>query len=176
MTLITSTNHPLVRPRQTSNTLLVSQSHTALQIHPLGLIHNSTPPTSIEHEHIEAEEDARERDFEGLDSSAPLDTDRPIQDPLDAHAHGSQDPVDGSSTDQIPFRRPEGSAQGKPARIERVKPSAEDLVRIRQEAKGQGAWGENDMHRPRNVAERMRKGMPYSEPCCSGTRRLLSGR
>ncbi|KAH8090260.1 hypothetical protein HD553DRAFT_346791 [Filobasidium floriforme] len=116
-----------------------------------------------EHEHIEAEEDAREREFEGLPSDAPLTEDRVVEDPLDAHAHGSQDDQapGAQDQDQAAFRRPAGSNQGRPARIERTRPSTEDLGRLAKEAREQGTWGERDMHRPRNDRERMRKGTPY---------------
>jgi len=126
----------------------------------------TTPTTdSTEHEHIEAEEDAREREFEGLPSDAPLTEDRVVKDPLDAHAHGSQDDQapGAQDQDQAAFRRPAGSNQGRPARIERTRPSTEDLGRLAKEAREQGTWGERDMHRPRNDRERMRKGTPYSQ-------------
>ena len=61
------------------------------------------------------------------------------------------------------LRRPAGSNAGKPARIERTRPSTEDLSRLAKEAREQGTWGEKDMHRPRNDRERMRKGTPYSQ-------------
>ena len=128
----------------------------------------STPTT--EHEHIEAEEDARERDFEGLPTDAPLTADRVVVDPLDSHAHGSQDDQAPGAQDagaaaegQAVLRRPAGSNAGKPARIERTRPSSEDLSRLAKEAREQGTWGEKDMHRPRNDRERMRKGTPYSQ-------------
>jgi hypothetical protein len=39
------------------------------------------------HEHIEAEEDRRERVFEGLPETADLAKDHVVEDPLDSHAH-----------------------------------------------------------------------------------------
>ena len=139
-----------------------------------------------EHEHIEAEEDARERDFEGLASDAPLDTDRAIADPLDSHAHGSQDHIltgEDPESHQVPFKRPQGSSQGRPARIERTKPKPEDLNKLKAEVEQGhggiwGAWGEKDMMRPRNDKERMRKNTPYSkclQTSCSCIQRLIYG-
>jgi hypothetical protein len=166
----------VIRIRRISNISLVSLKKTGI-IFALFLLHGSylvnradvstTIDSDKEHEHIEAEEDAREREFEGLPSNAPLTEDRVVEDPLDAHAHGSQDDqapgAQDQDQDQTAFRRPAGSNQGRPARIERTRPSTEDLGRLAKEAREQGTWGERDMHRPRNDRERMRKGTPYSQ-------------
>lgn len=128
------------------------------------------------HAHIEAEEDNRERKYKGLEEGADLDTDRAVHDPLDEHAHGSQDPpiANDSGKDQQAFiptaggilpRRPEGSAQSRPARIDRSKPDLSgkgDLNNWAKEAKNRPGYGENDFHRPRNAEDRLRKGVPYS--------------
>ncbi|KAJ9121119.1 hypothetical protein QFC24_004792 [Naganishia onofrii] len=147
-------------------------------------LYHSTPETQTDesynhpegHAHIEAEEDDRERKFKGLQEGEELDTDRAIEDPLDEHAHGSQDPVvanDSENGDQQVFmptaagilpRRPDGSSQSRPARIDRSKPDLSgkaDLNNWAKEAKGRPGYGENDFHRPRNAEDRLRKGVPY---------------
>lgn len=63
-------------------------------------------------------------------------------------------------------RRPDGSSQSRPARIDRSKPDLSgkaDLNTWAKEAKGRPGYGENDFHRPRNAEDRLRKGVPYSE-------------
>lgn len=127
---------------------------------------------SAGHAHIEAEEDSRERKYKGLKEGEDLDTDRVVQDPLDEHAHGSHDPPvanDSGKDGQAAFvataggllpRRPEGASQSRPARIDRSKP---DLSGTAKEAKNRPGYGEKDFHRPRNVEDRLRKGVPYSE-------------
>lgn len=129
------------------------------------------------HAHIEAEEDNRERKYKGLEEGADLDTDRAVHDPLDQHAHGSQDPPiandsgEGAQQAFIPTaggilpRRPEGSAQSRPARIDRSKPDLSgkgELNNWAKEAKNRPGYGESDFHRPRNAEDRLRKGVPYS--------------
>ncbi|KAJ9099017.1 hypothetical protein QFC20_005774 [Naganishia adeliensis] len=147
-------------------------------------LYHGTPETQTDesynhpegHAHIEAEEDNRERKYKGLEEGADLDTDRAVHDPLDQHAHGSQDPPiandsgEGAQQAFIPTaggilpRRPEGSAQSRPARIDRSKPDLSgkgELNNWAKEAKNRPGYGENDFHRPRNAEDRLRKGVPY---------------
>lgn len=131
-------------------------------------------PFILGHAHIEAEEDSRERKYKGLAEDADLDTDRAVHDPLDEHAHGSQDPPvanDSGKGAQQAFvptaggilpRRPDGSAQSRPARIDRSKPDLSGKENWAKEAKNRPGYGESDFHRPRNAEDRLRKGVPYS--------------
>jgi len=107
------------------------------------------------HEHIEAEEEARERKFEGIDDDMPVSEDRPIDDPLDAY----EQPAESAQKPLIP-PRPPGSGASRPARIDRSKPKV-NLEKARAAAEGLPGYGEHDFHRPRSAEERLRKGLPY---------------
>lgn len=112
-----------------------------------------------DHAHIEAEEDGRERRFEGLPDDAPLGSDQPITDPLDQY-----ETTDPSSDAQKVFPpRPPGAGSSRPSRIDKSTSAREELHKARAEADGMASYGEDGFYRPRSVSEKMRKGMPYSE-------------
>ncbi|ORX36292.1 hypothetical protein BD324DRAFT_628197 [Kockovaella imperatae] len=74
-----------------------------------------THPEDIEHfrhhAHIEAEEDARERKFAGLDADADLSQDHPVVDPLDQHDRDGQQKVYKVPTEDM--------EDGQPMRLHR---------------------------------------------------------
>lgn len=128
---------------------------------------------SLDHHAIEHEEDARERRFEGLEEDADLSEDRIVQDPLDEHAHGSQDEAIIGEEPQKLFadlpRRPPGGTS-RPARMsgEELAAAAKDdiydeLERAKRAASGLPGYGEDHFHRPKSAAEKFRKNAPYSE-------------
>jgi hypothetical protein len=121
----------------------------------------------IDHQHIEDEEDARERTFEGLPEEADLGTDHPANDPLDEHAHAEGEGPAAVSSD------PEGDGQAAPPRTTRAIPNAApkrlqddeasgkiDLREVKEKVKGKVRQGHGA---PRSPEERLKAGVPYSE-------------
>ncbi|WVQ79039.1 hypothetical protein IAT38_001131 [Cryptococcus sp. DSM 104549] len=136
------------------------------------------------HAHIEDEEDARERKFEGLPQDADLSKDHVAPDPLDAHAHAPGEGPEATATDpaDIPAK-PESTLQpgdevDAPPRPKRVDPGAspqrimrgghrEELEDLKEVAKGQPGYGGG---RPRSPEERLRSGVPYKYKMRKGLR------
>lgn len=123
-----------------------------------------------DHAHIEAEEDARERAFQGLANDADLAKDHVAVDPLEDHAHA---PGEGPP-DAIPIAQESLKAGDEaPPVIQRVMAGAapnrlgEQADSKRKElddAKNRARGGEGyDGHKPRSAEERLRAGVPYSE-------------
>ncbi|EKD03617.1 hypothetical protein A1Q2_02094 [Trichosporon asahii var. asahii CBS 8904] len=118
-----------------------------------------THPEDIEHfkyhEKIEAEEDARERLFEGLAPDADLDQDHAAQDPLDAHAHAAGDGPKPDSDEQKAHRLVKGKlGAGSPNRL------------IAEAAGGRPKHRHSDAERARKDAPwkyRMRAGLRSDE-------------
>jgi hypothetical protein len=134
------------------------------------------------HEHIEAEEDRRERVFEGLPETADLAKDHVVEDPLDSHAHAPGEGPEPTSVvgddqaaapsvalkagDEVPpppklVRQDPGAS---PSRMKMGKTGGgldkEDLDGLKEGVAG----ARHDAHsRPRNAEERLRAGVPYSE-------------
>lgn len=78
----------------------------------------SSPKLTPDHEKIEAEEDARERLFEGLSPDADLDVDHAAQDPLDAHAHAAGDGPKADSDESKAHKLVKGKlGAGSPNRL-----------------------------------------------------------
>lgn len=135
-------------------------------------------PEDIEHfkhhRHIEDEEDARERIFEGLPPNADLSQDHVAADPLDIHEHAPGEgptSVDAESArttldagDEVPgpprLHREDPGAS--PQRIQKGQgPGKDDWESARAAASGK-EYGP-DHGRPRSPEERLRIGVPYSE-------------
>lgn len=139
----------------------------------------SSPPTPLnsDHGHIEAEEDARERAFQGLAPEADLAKDHIAVDPLADHAHApGEGPVDAALMPDVKAGDEAQDYQTPPPR-QRVVPNAQpnrirdgqqsDTVKsVLDEAKQRLTGGEYDGHKPRSAEERLRAGVPYSEWFC----------
>lgn len=128
----------------------------------------------IDHAHIEAEEDARERAFQGLDPKADLTKDHIAVDPLAEHAHAPGEGPDDSASQQpgtTPQAGEEAAENQTPPPRQRVMAGAQpnrirdaDVRSELDEAKRSGgAEGRYDGHKPRSPEERLRAGVPYSE-------------
>lgn len=107
-----------------------------------------------DHEKIEAEEDARERLFEGLAADADLGSDHAAQDPLDAHAHAAGD---GPKAD---------SDESKAHKLVKGKLGAGTPNRLVAEAGGRPKHRHSDQERARKDAPwkyRMRAGLRSDE-------------
>lgn len=162
-------------------------------------------PEDIEHfknhHHIEAEEDARERRFQGLPQDANLEKDHVAADPLDEHAHdaGQGPPADSSSASldsdndpsiveklkdlkagdevpDLPKSNPKRVSPGAaPNRIDHA--SAGDVRRQElYEAKEKAGGREHDVGShgvPRTAEERLRAGVPYKYKMRKGLRKEL---
>jgi hypothetical protein len=137
---------------------------------------------AVVHGHIEAEEDRRERVFEGLPETADLAKDHVVEDPLDSHAHAPGEGPEETSVvgddqaaapsvalkagDEVPpppklVRQDPGAS---PSRMKMGKTGGgldkEDLDGLKEGVAG----SRHDAHsRPRSAEERLRAGVPYSE-------------
>lgn len=120
---------------------------------------------TTDHQHIEDEEDAREREFEGLPQTADLGTDHPASDPLAEHAHAEGEGPSSTTppnTDQVPMSagdtRPPRST---PNRLQDEELDEKvDLKGMKEKVKGMGRVGHGV---PRSPEERLKAGVPYSE-------------
>ena len=130
-----------------------------------------------DHAHIEAEEDARELKFEGLNPHANLFSDHVAADPLDEHAHapGEGPPGDaGAGADQVVLQ-PGDPVPASPPRLHRADPNAipqrlqrGEPKKTREDWEKLGKAAPEDPYqlghgRPRSPEERLRAGVPYSE-------------
>ncbi|KAL7419603.1 hypothetical protein Q5752_005515 [Cryptotrichosporon argae] len=159
-------------------------------------MYHSTPETQTDqsythpedHAHIEAEEDARERIFEGLDAAADLSKDHIAADPLDVHAHAAGEGPARTEAERaleaaLDHLQP-GDEAPPPPRIERAMPGAQPNRIQRKgsagaaDAKGEwneagerardaGAW---EHGRPRSAEDRLRAGTPYKYKFRKGLR------
>lgn len=122
---------------------------------------------TADHARIEAEEDARERKFEGLAANADLEKDHAAHDPLADHAHapgegaeaaaqlelqGSIDPEDAEAEEPIVHDRQAKNAQER-FRAERNKRTPPKRL----------AGDIKKHHHRHSDADRVRKDAPYSE-------------
>ena len=132
----------------------------------------------LDHAHIEDEEDARERIFQGLAPDADLSQDHVAVDPLDHHEHAPGEgptEVEANSTpktslqpgDEIagPPRLHRETPGASPQRIQKHGPNKEEWESAKVAASGK-EYGQ-DHGRPRSPEDRLRAGVPYSE--CKGT-------
>lgn len=118
-----------------------------------------------DHQHIEDEEDERERKFEGLPSDADLSSDHPAQDPLDEHAHAPGEGPAGDGQGQAVFdadgKASRASPGAAPNRIREEEANGKvDLREAAEKVKGKVRSGH---HAPRSPEERLKAGVPYSE-------------
>ncbi|RXK41351.1 hypothetical protein M231_01256 [Tremella mesenterica] len=137
-------------------------------------LYHSTPETQTDesyvhpedHIHIEAEEDARERIFEGLPPDANLEMDHVASDPLDEHAHAQ-----GEGPSDVPLQPdPEkdlkpGDEIPPPPKIQRVTPGASP-ARL-------GREGEEKLYKPDEGHGRGREAgdrLPYKSRFRKGLR------
>lgn len=161
-------NHPEGEPaamrqanadhHQTSHTSGVSRQSEA---HPCA--------DATEHAHIESEEDARERKFEGLPEDADLSQDHVAQDVLDHHEHapgeGPPDEQGSAQTvlkhgDEVPppkYQRVDPLA--RPGRLNQDGTVRDELDNLK--SKVQGETYDTSHGRPRSAEERLRGNVPY---------------
>ena len=130
-----------------------------------------------DHQHIEDEEDDRERKFEGLAPDASLESDHPAHDPLDEHAHadgegpGSEVASDGTGVgegDQVVMDASAGAktrvAPGaSPNRIRDEDDGSDIKAELREAAEKVKGKVRTGQHAPRSPEERLKAGVPYSE-------------
>lgn len=125
-----------------------------------------------DHAHIEEEEDAKERKFEGLAPDADLAQDHVAVDPLDQHAHApGEGPLGTETVPKVPLK----AGDAVPPKLQRTVPgAAPQRLQEGDERPGKEEWAKAsraaggahyraDDSRPRTDEERMKKGVPYSE-------------
>ncbi|KAK4685661.1 nucleobindin, partial [Tremellales sp. Uapishka_1] len=130
------------------------------------------------HHHIEAEEDARERIFEGLPEDADLAMDHVVEDPLEVHEHAEgEGPADAIPENESQAHLKAGDAVQPPKRPVRADPGAQP-ARFKKPSSSKADWdsakegakGKAHDGIPRSAEERLRAGVPYKYKFRKGLR------